>query len=243
MSYSYENYLNNQFKFSYDTNKYDFVKIIKKIFDDLQFPIEKLHMYIENSINQEQITIDNDTSTMFHKKYYNSPYYNEMIILYQHFIKEVVLPLINCEDTEFVIQKEPSFRIHLPNNTALGYRPNRGDPDDKIGLHCDGDYGHQITEINFMLTFGPQFGNNSCYVETSPGNAIFVPLEMNYGEFISFYGNQCRHYNKRNDTNISRVSIDFRIIPLSKYDPNCNNISLHSKRKFLIGDYYTIIHR
>ena len=238
MSKLYDEYFNNQFKFSYNIEKYNFVKIIKKIFDNWDNSIENIHNFYEDSINDEQVTIDTDTCTKYHQKYYKSPYYNEMIILYQQFVKEVVLPLFNCDDTEFVIQKEPSFRVSPPNNTALGFRPNMGDPEDKIGLHCDRDYAHPDTEINFMLTFGNQYGNNSCYVETEPHNNNFVALEMKYGEFISFYGNKCRHFNRVNDTGISRVSIDFRVMPLSKYDSNCSNQSLHSKRKFIIGDYY-----
>jgi FkbM family methyltransferase len=92
-----------------------------------------------------------------------------------------------------------------------------------------------------MLTFGNQYGNNSCYVETAPSSDIFHPIEMKYGEFVSFYGNKCRHFNRKNDTGISRVSIDFRIMPISKYNPDYDKESLHTKRKFLLGGYYTKI--
>ena len=202
-----------------------------------QQPIELLHNYFSDSDCLNQITIDEDTKTTFHKKYYNSPYYEELLNLYYTFVREVVLPLFK-EEEEFVVQKDPAFRINLPNNTALGFRPNMGDPEDKIGLHCDGDYDHPDGEINFMLTFGKQYGNNSCYVETSPNNEDYYPIEMEFGEFVSFYGNKCRHFNRVNDTGVSRISIDFRIIPISKYDTKNVKQSLHGKRKFLIGDYY-----
>lgn len=240
---SFVDFTENQYKFSYDTDKYNFVEVLRKIFNNYDKPIENLHDFFDGSTNMPQITIDNDTKTNYHTKYYNSPHYNEMIILYRKFVQEVILPKFDCDDTEFIIQKEPTFRINLPNNTALGFRPTMGDPEDKIGIHCDADYGHPNTEINFMLTFGTQYGNNSCYVETAPHNNNFVAVEIKYGEFISFYGNKCRHFNKINDTGISRVSIDFRVMPLSKYDYNCTSESLHTKRKFLIGDYYIKISR
>jgi hypothetical protein len=225
-------------KYNYDTTRFKFVQIIKRIFGDWTESIEDIHHFVPGSDNLRQITIDVDTYTKFHNHYYKSELYSDMLDMYQAFVKECVLPLFDCDDTEFVVQKEPSFRVHLPNNTALGFRPNMGDPEDKIGIHCDRDYGHPDTEINFMLTFGDQFGNNSCFVETSPRSDTFVPIEMKYGEFVSFYGNQCRHYNHKNDTGISRMSIDFRVMPMSNYNPDCNTHSLHSKRKFIIGDYY-----
>jgi hypothetical protein len=235
----YCNLLNTQHKFFYDTKDYNFDVLIKKIFDGWDKPLELLHEYTTDEI--EQLTIDNDTSTLFHKRYYNSPYYSEFIALYHKFIKEIVLPQIKCDDTKFIVQSEPSFRINIPNNTAIGVRYNSDEESEMIGLHCDGEYGHPPSELNFMLTFTNQYGSNSCYVETAPMNNQFVPFEMKYGEFISFYGNKCRHFNKKNDTGITRVSIDFRVIPYSKYDPDCNTHSLHSKRKFVIGGYYTVM--
>jgi hypothetical protein len=216
---------------------------LKKIFDDWSGPIETLHEFFHGSDTLEQITIDNDTKTAFHQKYYKSEHYDQMVSLYHNFVKDCVIPLFDCDDTVFVIQKEPTFRINLPNNSALGVRPTMQDPTDRIGIHCDADYNHPDGEINFMLTFGKQFGTNSCYVETAPGSDEFYPIEMNYGEFFSFYGNKCRHFNKKNDTGMSRVSIDFRVMPISKYNEECNKKSLHSDRPFLIGGYYTIISR
>jgi hypothetical protein len=240
--YTHEELKNNIFKYSYDTSKYDFQTKLRAIFDNWDNPIEQLHNFFNNK-TMEQLTIDNDTKTIFHNKYYNSVHYKELHTLYYQFVKEVVLPLFDCDDKTFVVQKDPSFRICVPNNTAIGFRPNRNDPQDKIGLHCDGDYGHPTAEINFMLTFGKQYGNNSCYAESKPLQGDFAPIEMNYGEFVSFYGNQCRHYNKKNDTGETRISIDFRIMPISNYDPNYSVESLHGHRKFNIGGYFISMDR
>ena len=117
----------------------------------------------------------------------------------QPILFQCILVLLQKRTVHFVL------RIHLPNNTALGFRPNMGDPNDKIGIHCDSDYNHPDPEINFMLTLSGQKDNNSCFVETAPGSDIFQPLNMEYGEFISFYGNKCRHYNKTNDTGLSFI--------------------------------------
>jgi hypothetical protein len=238
MVYTHSEFTKNKYIFTYDTKKYNFKKILHLIFDEWDKPIESLHEFFGDSNSLEQITIDNDTTTKFHRKYYDSPHYPKLLDLYYIFVKEVVLPLFNENDKEYVVQKDPCFRICLPNNTAIGLRKEMNDPEDKIGIHCDGDYHHPSGEINFMLSFGEQYGNNSCFVETSLGSDMYEPITMNYGSFVSFYGNKYKHFNKKNDTGISRISIDFRIIPYSKYDPTSTAESLHGKRKFLIGDYY-----
>jgi hypothetical protein len=241
--YTFEEFKSGYYKFQYDTKRYPFQDILRKIFDDWDSPIEALYTFFNDTSPLTQVSIDDDTKTKFHRKYYDSPHYEQLVVLYYNFIKEQVLPLFLDNDDEYIVQKDPCFRIHLPNNTALGYRPNKGDPDDKIGLHNDSEYDHPDSEINFMLSFGKQFGNNSCFIESTAGSEEFIPIEMKYGEFISFYGNKCKHFNKQNDTGICRLSLDFRIIPYSKYDNTSSKVSLHAKRKFLIGDYYVLLNR
>ena len=45
------------------------------------------------------------------------------------------------------------------------------------------------------------------------------------------------HGNKLNDTGVSRVSVDFRVLPVSKYEEN-NKVSITNKTKMIIGDYW-----
>ena len=214
----------------YDTHTYDFQSIVRRIFevDDLQ----KTHELLPSVT--EQITFDDDTKTWFHKKYYSSATYSELIKLYDRFVKEVILP--RYSDSEFAVQVDPSFRIHLPNNTALGVREN--DSDDKIGIHCDADYNHQIGEINFILPLTPMFDTNSVYTESEPGKEDYHSINVPIGNVFCFYGNKCRHYNMKNTTGVSRLSIDFRIIPMSKYDYNWTSVSIHGKRPLTLSGYF-----
>jgi hypothetical protein len=56
-----------------------------------------------------------------------------------------------------------------------------------------------------------------------------------------FYGNKCWHYNNINDTDATRVSVDFRIIPESMWDYSSEKgASVKSAMKFDIGSYYNI---
>lgn len=218
---------------TFDVARYPFQELMKKILE-LHGELQEAHTLIKDAVEWDQITFQNDTSTAFHTKYYKSPHYHEMVELYQRFLKEWLLPQL--EEDEYIVQKEPSFRIHIPNNTALG---KRGDEEDqeKIGLHCDGDYNHPRSEINYMLSVTGQYDTNSCYVESEPGKGDFHPINIEYGQVFRFYGNQCRHYNMKNRTGKTRISFDFRIIPASQYT-EAESSAIHSGRKFAVGHYY-----
>jgi hypothetical protein len=54
---------------------------------------------------------------------------------------------------------------------------------------------------------------------------------------VQFYGNQCFHYNRVNRGGRTRVSFDFRVIPLSEYRDDVDvKCSVQSSRRFTIGD-------
>lgn len=215
----------------FDASVYDFPSVVRRIFD-----VENLQQLHTLHDIQSQITFDEDTKTWFHKKYYTSEFYPEMVALYNRFVKEQILPLYR-PDTEFAVQIEPSFRVQLPNNTALGSTNS----DEKVGLHCDADYNHQPGEINFIVPITPMFGTNSVFVESEPNLGDYHSVNIPIGSAFCFYGNKCRHYNVRNDTGLSRVSIDFRIIPMSKYISDWDSVSVHGKRPLKLGGYFNKI--
>jgi hypothetical protein len=218
---------------SYPTDIYPFQDLMKKVLN-YEGDITQVHSLIQDSTQWDQITFQNDTSTAFHKRYYKSPHYSEMVELYHRFLKEWLLPQL--EEDEYIVQKEPSFRIHIPNNTALGKRGDEADTE-QIGLHCDGDYNHPASEMNYMITITGQSETNSCYTESEPGKGDFHPINIQYGEVFRFYGNKCRHYNRRNTSQNTRISFDFRVIPASQYSEE-TAVAVHSGRKLVVGEYY-----
>jgi hypothetical protein len=228
----YSSYRNSIKYFSYDTELYPLYTMIQNVYGTTA-PLEYLHQ--EHIVDPfEQVTFENDTKTDYHRMYYKSPMYKDVIAMYHSFIRDNVSPLFQ---EDIVVQKEPSFRIGVPNNTVLGKLQT--DEEEIIGMHCDGDYNHPPQEINFMVSITGQEGTNSCYVESAPMKGDFAPLTIDKGQFVSFYGNRCRHYNKVNRTGRTRISFDFRVIPLSEYKET-EGTAVHSNRKFVIGDYFRL---
>jgi hypothetical protein len=64
------------------------------------------------------------------------------------------------------------------------------------------------------------FESNSLTAESAPGRGNFTPFDVRggFGSVVVFWGNQCKHYTVPNTTGVSRVSLDFRVCPMSLFD-------------------------
>ena len=146
------------------------------------------------------------------KRWAQSREYNHLKKLYRQFVEEWVLPSLGLGEDEptkrgpsgsirAVYQHEPSIRVQMP-----GKYPS-------IKLHCDADYLNKEGELNFWLPVTKVWGSNSLQVESYPNAGDFTPFEMEPGQLVRFWGNRCRHYTLANETDSTRVSFDFRVIP------------------------------
>ena len=203
--------------FDYDTNIYDFRKLVSGYLDIEN--LNQLHkMYSLDLLNE-----NTDQSTIVHRKFYDGmDSDNRFIKLYDTFINDNVSLLHN---DEILYQTYPTFRVHVPNNICV------------FKWHKDKEFNHNPKEINYFLPLTDSFGNNSIWLESEEDLGDFTPIKSYYGQLIEFNGANCRHGNKINDTEITRVSFDFRILKLKDY----KNTELSSKSKntkFVIGEYY-----
>ena len=215
-------------KYTYNTDKYRFRELVSELFhvDEL----EKIHEDKSDWVKDEYKTLNvhNENSTDFHDAFYKRLNENwiELHKSYDNFIHNEIVPIL---DEKFHYQYLPSFRIHLPyNNQAIHT------------WHSDSDqlHKHPKGEINIWLPLTKCYGTNTMWIESEPWKLDFKPLEGGHGDFWINKGNVCMHGNKPNSTSITRISFDFRIIPLSKYDPNFKESSNDKSNKFLLGGYY-----
>ena len=208
---------------NYDKDRYYFSKLIGSLYDiDLSD--------LDNEDQKTNLTLGKDTHTEFHKVFYNridaEGGWPEFENLYKAFLREVVFPLF--EDDTLIYQATPGIRFCRPGAKAV-YR-----------WHCDGDehHKHPLGEVNIILPMTKAFGNNSVWIESLPGLGDFKPIEMEDGQFLLGYLNQCRHGNKENDTGKTRVSFDFRVMPGFAYDDTCTLKTCTTKQLFTVGNYY-----
>lgn len=201
---------------------YDFVKIIRELFGVKE--LEDIHQSTSEEY-KEQFQVGKDSSTVFHTKFYDKyrAGWGELQSLYDLFIRNVIAPDIK---EDFLYQKFPTFRVHLPGNVAVG------------AFHNDAEFSHPKGEMNFIIPLTNSDGTASVWVESEPGKKDFEPIEMVVGRLIYFNGNELTHGNKMNETDKTRVSMDFRILPISKYHPEESQESVTRKTKFVEGEYY-----
>ena len=164
-----------------------------------------------------------DQSTVWHRRYYDN--LDKFLPLYKKFINEVIKPSF---DEDIVYQKIPTFRTQLVNNLGV------------FEFHRDRDYSHNVEERNFFLPFTDAYLTNTIWVESEEDKADYSPMNTLYGQVVKWNGNSLMHGNKQNTTLNTRVSVDFRCIPLSKYRVEEGAAAIYSKMKFEIGDYFEV---
>ena len=210
----------------YDTNKYNFGELVGGLFSsDLS--------ELDNEDQKTNITLGTDTHTSFHRVFYDrlDSGWPEFVNLYHSFLKEVIHPLF--EDDTLIFQKYPGIRFCRPGAKAVYKWHSDGDADHK----------HPLGEVNIFLPITKAFDTNTMWYESIPGMGDWRSLDIDYGQFLIGYLNQCRHGNKTNETEKTRVSFDFRVIPGFAYDEDCPIESCTTKQKFLVGDYYDKMER
>jgi hypothetical protein len=83
------------------------------------------------------------------------------------------------------------------------------------------------------------FCSNSIYYEPEIDSNInyndYLNLTLNTDTFFMEKFNKLKHYNKINNTNVTRISLDLRVIPYSKY---MEYKDFFINTKFDIGKYY-----
>lgn len=207
---------------NYDKNLYDFVLEIEKLYciSDLS------EVHTEWADSKEYELLDKiilDQKTVYHKKFYDDAmektnFYN----VYHSFITDIIRPLF---DEDILYQRIPTFRVHQPDNLSVA------------DFHRDKDYNHSIHETNFYLPLTRAWGTNTIWHETEYNKKDFQPIEANVGEVVMWNGSSLLHGNKINNTGKSRVSVDFRVLPVSRYE-NTGKKSLANETVMNIGGYW-----
>ena len=212
-------------RIKYDINKYSFRDIVSNWLetDDLS-KLHKIKQY-------KHFVRDNDQSTMWHKIFYNkireSASFNE---IYIRFLRDIIKPRFG---EEIVYQKIPTFRVHLPNNIAVGE------------FHKDKHYrnvkwAEKVKEINYYIQLTKSYGTKTIWAETEEDKGDYTPFNSDYGDCIEWDASNLTHGNEDNITSMTRVSFDFRVIPKSRYIDS-NHLTINTKIPFGIGGYYETI--
>lgn len=204
-------------KHKFDKSGYPFLEILKEIFGIDELSQAHTHHQFE------LLKRENDQKTPFHKMYYDN--FNVIKPIYEDLIRYHIVPIFG---EAVVYQKIPTFRIQIPNNVGVGE------------WHKDKQYNHNVCEVNFFLPFTKAWDTNTIWTESEEDKGDFTPIVSEYGEFVQWEGVRLTHGNKINQTEASRVSVDFRIIPISQWSIQGGH-AINTGVRFDIGGYYDIM--
>jgi sporadic carbohydrate cluster 2OG-Fe(II) oxygenase/sporadic carbohydrate cluster protein (TIGR04323 family) len=198
----------------FDTLKYNFnewaLSIAKEICPDIE-DLEKMHLHVSpfelSKIKKE-----------FHNKC-NQSHFMEMV---DQFMEEYIPPLIG--DKKYLIQRNPTLRIVEPNQSNNGRR---------LYFHKGTWVGNGSGLRTVWMPFTRTFDSNSMQMINFDDSNILsqkcidehwslekfemvcmknsFPINLNYGESFLFFQDHL-HGNVNNETEITRVSMDVRIL-------------------------------
>jgi len=209
----------------YNTNKYQFVEIVNKWLNTSH--LSKLH----DIKKYDRFVRENDQSTDWHKLFYENVRSDKTFNdTYKDFLFNVIKPRFG---ENIVYQKIPTFRVHLPGNIAVGEFH-------KDKFYRNIEWANKVKETNYYLPLTKAYDTNTIWVESEEDKADFKPIETTYGNCVEWDASNLMHGNKDNITNDTRVSFDFRVIPLSRYIDSTHN-TINTKIPFSIGGYYEVI--
>jgi ectoine hydroxylase-related dioxygenase (phytanoyl-CoA dioxygenase family) len=175
-------------------------------FDSEKYDLEQIHITHKHLLPSSEMLSKkwpyNENSSDFHSTFYqklNEPW-EEIISLYENFVSDYVAENIG---EEFLYQKFPTFRVHLPDMRAVT----------KWHYDADQDHAHPIGEINFIIPLTDMLETNAVWCESHPHSHDYQPMNIKKGELLKFNGNRRHHGNKPNTTGKTRFSFDFRVLP------------------------------
>ena len=213
------------FRFKYDILEYQFKDIIS---DWLEVDnLITLHEFKQYKLFKR---VD-DQSSMWHKMFYNQIRIDSRFDdMYMRFLIEHVKPRYS---EEIVYQKIPTFRVHLKNNISVGEWH-------KDKMYRNIAWSEKVNEINYYLPLTKAYGTNTVWAESEEDKGDFEPIDLDYGECAEWDASNLVHGNKVNRTSKTRVSIDFRVIPRSRY-VGSDHLTINAKIPFKIGKYYEVL--
>jgi hypothetical protein len=201
----------------YDLNMYDFVNAARRLMG-LRY-LEDAHIYLDDNPLLER---ENDQNTIFHDLFYRRWVGSPFSEVYLDFIEDFVSGVVG---ESFAYQTVPTFRVQFPNNVSVGE------------FHRDRDYGHSTDEINFWLPLTDVTKDNTIWIQSNEESEL-TPFVVQVGRVGIFDTSNLLHGNRVSESEKTRMSIDFRVIPESVYCPS-EKTSINTKKRFVVGDYFS----
>jgi len=190
--------------------------------------LEKLHN--SNMLYSTSLKRGTDQSTAAHLAVYkdfDQGLESTLVQSYRSLCAEWISELSHNFGIEcWAIQRYPSLRIQLPFNISV------------FEFHRDSDYQHPFGEINHFLSLTAAEDSSALHVEENLGWNDFKPLNLQPAQSAILNTSVFRHGDFINSQGYTRVSIDFRAIPIDALNAQNTLKSITKSRSFDCSDYF-----
>jgi hypothetical protein len=222
----------------YDTARFPFAQHIRRLLvakgivpADAMAKLARLED-LHTLLPRERMALDDGELNDVSRQFYDTD--AEFVATYEALLRDVVGPDVVGGD--FLFQSTPTIRFHFPHEDGFDWKPR---------FHTDIMLGHPPQEINLWLPVCGASGSASmCIAAMEDGIAVAEsldldfarladgaqndpalaarcagmsrPVELAYGEFLAF-DPRCLHATQNNETGWTRISLDFRVVPLDDY--------------------------
>ena len=180
---------------SYNINHYPFAAIAAAVFkvNSLKYLHKDMSRYKLRQGKSPILAYSDNLvlRRMLQKLDDNSLFYK----VYHHFVQQIICSVFG---SKISYSSHPKMRVHLAGTPSVSK------------WHRDADITRRPEQINVWLPFTNVYQGNSLWVESDYGLADYKPVSLNYGQALIFDGGFLNHGTVDNDTEVSRVSIDFR---------------------------------
>ena len=229
---------NKRLILKFDKKKFNFKKLFSSYLGKLYGSnLSKIHNKLDSKyLPKEIVKESNDQKLSFYDVLYKiDPGYNlqqkyqdeDFLKKYKEFVEFLSNEVFQ---EKLIYQFKPTLRVQFPGNKAVG------------GWHRDREYNHPSEEINIWVPITKARETSAIWVESSFNAEDYSPVNIDFGEVLIF-DSGLKHGNKVNQTNNTRLSFDFRIIPYSKFSKQTLKIhrkSVAQEIEFSIGKYYSL---
>ncbi|MBL4906739.1 MAG: hypothetical protein JKX94_04745 [Sneathiella sp.] len=188
----------NAITLNYDTRKYPFRKILSE--QVFRVPrIDKLHHYWAAQSGKKKL--DYGDNLLLRKIMQRLPVTSDFYHLYHRWLEEIIGPRYG---NKISYTMHPKMRVHLSGTPSVS------------DFHNDASVTGRDDQINVYLPFTDVFDGSTLWCQKDYESTESIPLNLKYGQALIWDGGYLSHGTKENNTDVTRVSCDFRFAYLDE---------------------------
>jgi hypothetical protein len=182
----------------YDTVRYPFNELAAEV---LGVPdLGKLHDHVQAArgrLGEQEAPLRYEDNLAQRAKLAAIPDEAPFLEAYRDFIAREIAPRFGGH---IGFTSRPTFRVHMAGTIGVSK------------WHTDAEVTGEAMYITVWVPFVDVAGTNALWVEPDYGRGEYVPVGVVHGEAFVFDGSHLRHGSVPNETEVTRVSMDFRFI-------------------------------